>query len=31
MDGWMDGRTQEQPSVFTGEMSPKREIVFFKN
>jgi hypothetical protein len=23
--GWMDG-TQKQPSFFTGEMSPKREL-----
>ncbi len=26
----MDGQTQKQPSFFTGEMSPKREIIFFK-
>jgi hypothetical protein len=26
----MDGQTQKQPSFFTGEMSPKREIIFLK-
>jgi hypothetical protein len=26
----MDGRTQKQPSFFTGEMSPKREIIYKK-